>query len=355
MDWNKKVTEKDIAVFLVIVGVIVGFYFVYVNFIPKTLFNREKQISVEIIEITGDCEDCFDLEPLTQGLLSENVKLKSKKSLEYGSEEAKKLIDKYSIEKVPALVVISKNIDELDVNTQFFELGDNYAVFDKAVPYIDFETDEVKGLVELKEIYDSTCEDCSSLSGFQKQLEDVGVKVKNYKAVESSTDEGKVLIEENSLSFVPTLLISKEIEEYWWIFEQLKSSLIENENYYVLENPVSPYKDLASGKVKGKVDITYLTDSSCEDCYNATQLKSSFQSLGVYIDEEKTYDVSSSIGKSLLGKYNITAVPTVILSKELGDYKSLKEMLEEIGTFESDGSFVFRKLEVLNVKYNKIS
>ena len=76
--------------------------------------------------------------------------------------------------------------------------------------------------------------------------------------------------------------------------------------------------------------------------------------MGVYINNEKYVDVSSSEGKTLLSKYDITAIPTIILSKEISDYETIKKTLEQFGTFEQDGKFVFRKLDVLKVKYQDL-
>ena len=69
---------------------------------------------------------------------------------------------------------------------------------------------------------------------------------------------------------------------------------------------------------------------------------------------EEYLDISTTKGKNLLSEYNITAVPTVILSKEIQDYNAIKEILEQAGSFEKEGVFVFRKLDVLNAKYKKL-
>ncbi len=206
----------------------------------------------------------------------------------------------------------------------------------------------------VKEVYDSSCEDCTSLFQVQKQLEGLGIKIDNYEVIDSEFASGIKLIEENDLNFLPSLLISKEIEKYWWVFDQMKRSLIEKDDYYVFKTPISPYKDISTGEVKGIVDITYLTDKSCEDCFDVTKLKGSFQSMGVYIDNEKYVDVSSSEGKNLLSKYSIIAVPTVILSEEISDYDSIVDVLKQVGTFEKDKVFIFRKLDSLNVKYKEL-
>jgi thioredoxin-related protein len=346
---RKKVTEKDYFAVMIIAVVIVLAFFIYVTFIPK---SSAKEISVEIIEIVGECEDCFDVSSFENILAEKNTKIK-KETLDYNSEEAKFLIEEYNIKSVPAIVILSKNIGELELDGQIFSVKEKSAVFDKSVPYIDLNSDEIKGLVNIKEVYDSNCKDCMSLSQLQESLEELGIRIENYEAIASSSLTGKKLIIKNNLNFLPNLLISKEIQEYWWVFPQIKDSFVEEENYYVFKTPLPPYKEISSGKVKGVVDITYLTNNSCEDCFNITQLKGSFQNLGIYIDNEKYIDVSSAEGKNLLEKYNITAIPTAILSEGIQDYDSIKEVLEQVGTFENN-RFVFRELEELNVEYQKL-
>ena len=44
--------------------------------------------------------------------------------------------------------------------------------------------------------------------------------------------------------------------------------------------------------------------------------------LCIKIDSEETYDISDAKGKALLSKYNITQVPTVILSSDVNVYPS---------------------------------
>jgi hypothetical protein len=352
INWEGKATEKDYLAAMIIATAIVFAFFIYINFIPKPLF--QKKLLVEVIEINGECEECLNVRSAVESMLeeNENVEIKSK-NLDYDTKEAQLLIERYDIEKVPAIIVVSKDIDELNLDKESFSFEENSAVFDKSVPYIDINSGEVKGFVKLIEIQDSSCEDCMPLSQLKTQLEKWGIKIIDYEFVDSNSEKGKKLINDNNLDFLPSLLVSKDIEEYWWAFSQIESSFTEKDDYYVFKNPISPYKEISTGKVKGIVSLTYLTDKSCEDCFNVSELKVSFMKLGIFIDNEKYVDVSSSEGKQLIEKYDIDAVPTVILSKEISDYKSIKEVWEQLGTFEEDG-FVLRKLDKLNVNYQKI-
>lgn len=344
--------EKGLILGIAVLSLAVIVLLIYVYYSPK---STTKQYSIEAIEIVGDCKDCFDVKLLADSIIKDNnLNVKSRETLDYTSQKAKELISRYNLKTIPALIIFSKNINEIKINNGVFSIKDDYAIFDKSVPYLNLETKEIKGFVKLTEIKPDKCAECISLSQIKNQFEKNGVKIEKYEAINSSSDSGKKLINENELNFVPILLISKDIKEYWWIFDQIKDSLVEKEDYYILKNAIPPYLDLKDRRVKGKVDILYLENKSCENCFNVTQLKSSFQGLGVYFVSEKYVDVSSTEGKSLLNNYNITAIPTIVLSRDIQDYSSLKNMLEQAGSFENDGKFVFRKLETLNAEYQKV-
>lgn len=347
---KKKFSNEEKAMIGVIIVLAIS---LAVIFYPN-IKNINIKPSINIIEITG-CEDCLNITAAGDSFVKENVKIKSRKSLDYNSEEAKKLIEKYGIEKIPVLI-ITGDVDQLVtdgiLDKNVFSIKGKIAIFDKPVPYLSLASGEINGLVSLKEIR-GDCIECIGLSQIRERLEGFGVKIKEYEIIPASSEQGKNLVKENKLSFLPSLLISKNIEEYWWVFGQIKSSFIDNKDYYVFKTPIPPYKEISTGMTKGIVDITYIINNTCKTCFNVTQLKGTFQNLGVYIDKETYVDISNSDGESLLNQYKITAVPTIILSKEISDYKTITKVLEQVGTFEQ-GKFVFRKLDSLNVKYQEI-
>jgi len=356
-------TEKNILknekTLMIIIAVLVILFAILLSFPNITnpirnIMNKEGVYSVEIIRING-CEDCFNLDSLSSSFSKmDNVKIKNEKEVDYNSQDGRELLNKYSIKTVPALIILSNKLDKLELSDALFRKVNNAAIFDKSVPYIGLDSNDIVGMVNLIEIYDSSCTECAALGDIKEQFKSLGIKVKNYDMVNSISEKGKELISKNGVSYTPSLLISKDIKEYWWLFDSLKGYLTEYDNWYRFSQPAFPYKEISGGKIKGKVEITYITNKSCEDCFNATQLKEFFGSAGIYIAKEENIDISSGEGKNLVARYNITAVPTGVLSKEITDYTHLKDNLEKIGTFEKDGSFVFRKLDIIGAKYQEI-
>ncbi len=360
-----KVPKKNIFIIMaiIILAIIVVGFLLYNRTIPNPFKSSTtpsttsgKAISADLIEITAsDCTDCYKITQVSDNFVKQNkITLKSTKSIDYKSDEGKSVITKYKVTKVPAFVVISSNINDLPTK-EALTMEKDYAIFEKGVPYVDLSDSQVKGIVSMKEVYDPSCKDCVSLSPLKDQLEKLGIVVKDYQAVESTGQEGKNLIKDNNLQFLPSLIMSKDVKEYWWFFDKLKPSLTETQNYYVFNAPIPPYKDLGTGELKGAVEITYLNDKSCADCYDSKTLKKAFSSFGILIKSERSVDVSSSEGKALIDKYKITKVPTAILSKEISDYKSIKSVMDGMGTYESDGTFVYTNLDQLQVKYKTLS
>ena len=313
--------------------------------------SGEKIYGVEVIKLTG-CEKCMQLTPALAIIQKANVKIKSEKEISYNSDEGRKLIAKYSIKKIPALIVIGKT-NKIKLDENIFSVNNKAFVFDKAVPYLDLKTNELKGIVDLIEVYDSNCKECSSLSKIQAAFDNSQIKIGNYEKIEAGSEKGKKLIDENNIDKLPSLLVGKEVSEYWWVFNSIQQLLSEKASYYLFNELAFPYKEIKTGKIKGKVVSTYLVNNSCLDCYNVSMLKEAFANLGVYVASERSIDIASEEGKELVKSYNITAIPTAILSDEISDYEKLKEVLLQVGDF-SGKKYVFRKLDVLNVKYQTI-
>ncbi len=340
--WNSKVNEKDYVRFVVIIGVLVLGYFVYANFIPK---NFDNTLKIDVVEISVDCADCFDFSGFNKSLQEKGIKIDDYDVYAYNSSKGKKAIKKYGIKKLPALIVVSKDVGSMDIEG-VFDVKDDYAVLKRNVPYVD-ESGKVRGLVDMIEV-DANCENCFPLAPLKNKFEQMGVKMNEYEVVGAGSARGLEMVKKYNLDFAPALLISKNIDEYGWIMSEIKGLLVDKGDYYLFNSAIAPYKDLTNDVVRGNVRITLLEDSSCKDCFDVNKLKESFQAAGVSFISEKVLDISSFEGKAFAKKYNVTAVPTVVLSKEILDYSQIRGALKDAGTFdEKDQSFVFRKLDAI--------
>jgi len=223
---KKKKNSKSyvVAGILLAIILIAAIAFTYSNAHNK----KNGPIKISITEITAqDCTDCLNISAISQGFFSqEGVELSSKRTLEYTSFEAQELIKEYNLKRIPALLVYSPRITEMPSN-EILEITEETGVFEKAVPYLDLETEMIKGVVQITELA-STCNDiCPKVEQVRIQLEEnFGVTVSPKREVTESSLEGQSLIKELGITFTPAILVSKNIEEYWWVFPVIEEAFI---------------------------------------------------------------------------------------------------------------------------------
>ena len=133
---------------------------------------------------------------------------------------------------------------------------------------------------------------------------------------------------------------------------------IEEDGSFVLRRISPPYKDLKTNEIKGLVKLILVSDTSCKDCYDVTKQKLALERLRIFIISEQTIDIDTKDGKDLIEKYKITKVPTILLSQEAVDYSQFDLIWSSVGDVSSDGTLVFRSVEVMgtykDLSQNKI-
>lgn len=93
-----------------------------------------------------------------------------------------------------------------------------------------------------------------------------------------------------------------------------------------------------------QVEMTYLTDEGCQDCYDPTRHKTILETnFGLTIQSEKYIDAESDQGRELVERYAIKQLPTVLLSAQAAAYASFGNVWTQVGSIEEDGTFIFRK------------
>ena len=310
---------------------------------------KPAKIELSVIR-NSKCADCFDVSQVVQYIKSGKVEVASETNVEFDSAEGKQLIAKYNLEKIPN-VVVTGEIDK--ANLEGFEKKNEALLFNQIpAPYTNATSGEIKGRITLTSINDSTCSKCADLNVLINQMKSSGIKITEQTNVNSNTDEGRLLTARYNLGFVSTIILSKDAKAYPIInqaWEQLGT--IESDGSYVLRTVYPPYINLTTGNLRGLVEITYLTDKSCTECYNVSthrQILTSPQTFGIHLDKEMAVDVGDAAGKQLIAKYNITQVPIVILSSEVSVYPA-SQALDQFFSVEKDGSYIFRKLAVVGV------
>ena len=202
---------------------------------------------------------------------------------------------------------------------------------------------------EMTLVIPADCPSCGDLSAYKKQILTQNIELSEDVIFSSESEKGKALIEEYSLQNLPALILATKDVTEKKIFTNLpEGSKQQGENVLVWEQHMPPYYSTQSKRVEGLVSLTYLTDKSCKDCYDAAAVhRPIMQNFGVAVVSENSVDVNSEAGQSLKKTYNIESVPTVILSPEASKYEALNGVWLRVGSVEVDGSYVFRDLSQL--------
>lgn len=190
--------------------------------------------------------------------------------------------------------------------------------------------------IELTIIKNSKCSDCFDISTILSHIKSANLNITKQNSVEFNSEEGKSIIKKYNIKKIPTIVITGEIDKV------SVQGLEKAQNALLLASINPPYTNALNGEIEGKVILYNLKDPACQKCNDLAPLVGQIKSAGVRISEEKIIAPSSNEGKELTKKYRIDFAPTIILSKDAAAYDIMQKAWPQIGTKESDGSYVLR-------------
>jgi hypothetical protein len=325
----------------------------------KVVMEEElRPAGLELVKLTSeDCDSCFDIEKAIDELKSQNVNVTSEETISSESQQGKELISKYNIKKLPTIIVSGEINKSKQLADYFEEKGEvqsgKFVYTSLAPPYVDVASNQIKGLVQITHVIDSSCEKCVDLTPISSVLEQQGLFIKKEQFIEYNSNEGRGLISKFDIKEIPAVLISAEVDYYPDIKEALiQSGAIKKEGFYAVHSTLPPYRDLAQKRIVGLVNVVYLTKNDCTACYNVSVNKNILLRFGVVLDKENTYDINSPEGQQFVKKYNLKKAPVIILSPDSEHYLSFVQAWKSVGTVESDGFFVMRHPDVIGTYWD---
>jgi len=321
------------------------------NDLAATADEANRPAKIQLVTLTNAaCTDCYDVTTVADAIKTENVEITEEKSIEYTDAEAQALIETYGIEKIPTIIVTG----ELSKATLsgLEERDDALILADLTPVYYDISSGTYRGRIQIKQIINEDCEECYDMDNFIQVLQTVMV-ISSQETVNLADAEEDIAM--YNLAELSAIIISGDLELYPEIVPSLEAlGTYVGEELILTSKLNPPYWDLTENEVKGLVTITYLTDESCGDCYNVNVHTAVLENYGLYLAEELTIDISSTEGQEILEKYEITKVPTIILSADASHYQAITDVWESVGTIENDGSYVFRELDLVSGNYTSL-
>ncbi len=351
---DRKSTAKAFNIdYNVVMTVLVVIFLVLVVFNSFTIMGINKQLavvqeqvkpaSIELITITDkNCPDCFSLASTIDSIKKTNVEVKGEKNIDISSPEATDLISKYSIQKIPT-VIVTGEIDKVGFSS-LEKKEDAYILTQLTPPYTDAVTKKIEGLVTLT-IIQPDCEKCAPVDPIVSAFKESGVKITKEVTLDSNDAQAKELIKNYGIEKIPTIILSNDLSVYAVADQFAEVGKVNEDGTYLLTTIAPPFYDVKDRKVHGLVTVTYINDSSCTECYNVMLHKGIVSRFGIVIDKEEVKDVSQV--SSLLSKYNISKVPTILLSEDAKYYPTFLQVWNGVGTVEDDGTFVFNNIKAL--------
>ena len=345
--------EKIKKIALIVLGLILIINIIFLTSITQEFNKKIKEAKesarpadISLTIINADCKDCKDINELIDMIKNANVNIKEETTLT--QSEASDLIAKYGIQKLPS-VIITGEIDKVKITG--FEQKDDVLIFNTQLPpYFDLKTNNIVGLVELTLITDPSCTECTDLTDSI-----VGLKQAMTVSKENTLTrtQASSLIAKYNITKLPSIILSKDASAYADIVSAWNSyGTKEEDGSLIFRNVLPPYKDLEANKVRGVVKLTSITDNTCAECYNVTAHEAVLERFGVYVKEKETLDLTQA--KSLIDKYKIEKVPTIVLIGDIEPYTSLTQVWKQVGTVETDGVYVFRSVEQMG-KYRDLT
>lgn len=303
------------------------------------------ELELELI-LDSRCQDCLDREALNS--LLDGVRVEQR-TLDLASKDARELLVRYELDRVPAAIIRGwlghPSLDEL--RAALPERHGALVWVQARPPYTESSSGVIRGLVNATVIVPSACSVCTDLSGFLDNLERIGVRFSERRTLNERDRAATALIETHSIALLPALLLSEDALLYAEIARAWPSIGSVENGTLVLRSVMPPYLELGSQRVRGLVTLTALYDPSCEACYNVSLHSAALAGLGLFISEQRVVDANSDEGRSIIERYDITSLPTVVLSAEAAIYPGITALWPVLGSVESDGSYVFRNQSVL--------
>lgn len=180
------------------------------------------------------------------------------------------------------------------------------------------------------------CEDCIQPESFIAAIKQLPLVDVTENILDHDSKKAQELIGKYNIEKLPAAIVTGEIEEL-----EIPSFTKADDAHVFAESP-PPYYDISSGSIEGLVSITYLTDAGCPLCFDVTQFGAQLKQLGVAIGSEEELEYSGGKAKSLIVKYDIRKIPTVILSAGALEYPIIAQVWEQVGSQEEDGTLVLR-------------
>jgi hypothetical protein len=220
--------------------------------------EAERPANIDIIVLQeSNCQDCSNLGLLIEAIKKENVKVNSEKTVEISSSEGMELINKYSIAKVPTLIISGEIEKDTNLKALWPQLGEvkdsTFVLRQVSAPYVLTNSGDVRGRVKWIMLTDTSCSECYNVTRHEAILKQFGMSTQDRQLIDIRFPDGQELVDRYQIKLLPTIILIGDLEVYsslTKIWPQVGT--IEDDGAYVFREGVKQmgaYKDLTTNAV----------------------------------------------------------------------------------------------------------
>ena len=208
--------------------------------------------------LDSSCTQCSSIDGIISAFKRYGVVVTGDTFLEYNSAEGKSLMNQFSIQRIPA-VIVSRDILSYPAIAQIWpqlnatENNGGYALHVLQPPYRDISENRTVGLLDVIYLNDSSCTSCYDVLIHKNILTgSFGAVLGNETVLDAGSAAGKALISKYSIKLVPTFVMSSEAKYYSALTQVWPPVGDQVNGWYVFRNLSVlnlPYKNLDTGKV----------------------------------------------------------------------------------------------------------
>ncbi len=207
----------------------------------------------------ASCKVCTDYNLAVQSLKQNGVFFGKEEEIDSTGAEAKELIGKFAIKKLPVLL-LSNDIDAYpEISQSLIQLKSKdgtYYVIESQAPYVEAESGKLRGWAKLILLNDSSCSECYNVEIHKSVLARFGIAIEDEMQIDVNSAEGKQLIKKYGIKNVPTIVLTGDLKIYEGfnnVWKQVGTT--ETDGAYVFREISAMgtgmvYKDLSTNEIK---------------------------------------------------------------------------------------------------------
>lgn len=216
---------------------------------------------------------------------------------------------------------------------------------------------EVKNNSELVNITifkNTKCVKCIQLDDYLKVYKKAGVKFWDISTLEYNSSDYNSNINNYNIKKLPFVVFSKELNSYKTISNSWDNTFWYKNNKweYIPTDIIPPYFDLQSWEVKWLIDIIYIWDKECRECYTINDSIKIFKQFWLKFNKKATLNIDDKEALELIKKYEINTFPTVLLSSNMELYKNFTYFFQNFWTKELDNKYILRDASKIGLYKN---